>query len=187
MSANPKRTKQELLNLIDELETNPADRGRILGEAGITALGLGLGAAAAGTVATMAGATSIPVLTAAASWIGVTAVAATPVGWIIGAAAAGGALAYGLSRLVGDGGVSEGRKKELLQGYQERLQEAGHKERAGTITIQDRTQFIAGLRELLERDVLRPEKAFQLIEAVERGAMPVSEAYQLIAGILSDS
>ncbi|MDY0036263.1 MAG: hypothetical protein RBS05_10175 [Zoogloea oleivorans] len=186
MSSRPKVTKQQLLTLIDELETNPADRVRSLSQVGITAAGLGLGAAAAGTVATIAGATSIPVLTSAASWIGVTAVAATPVGWIIGIAAAGGALAYGLSHLVRDGGISEGRKKELLQVYRERLLAVEYKERANTITIQDRTQFIAGLRELLERDALRPEKAFQLIEAVERGAMPVSEAYKLIAGILSD-
>lgn len=187
MPGKPKVTKQQLLTLIDELQTSPADRGRILGQAGITVMGAGLGAAAASTVATIAGVTSIPVLTSAASWIGVTAVVATPVGWVVGVAAAGGALAYGLSHLLRDGGISEGRKMELLQVYREQLQRAEEKERANTITTEDRSQFISGLRELIEKDALSPEKAFQLIEAVERGAMPISTAYKLIAGILRES
>ena len=77
MSRPSKISKKQLLKVIDELERAPHDRVRILGEVGISTLGIGLGAAAAGTVASIAGATSIPVLTAAAGWVGVTAVAAT--------------------------------------------------------------------------------------------------------------
>lgn len=76
---------------------------------------------------------------------------------------------------------------ELLQVYRERLQRIEEGERANTITIEDRSQFISGLRELIEKDALSPEKAFQLIEAVERGAMPISTAYKLVAGILQES
>ena len=74
MSRQPKVSKKQLLKVIDELERSPHDRVRILGEVGISTLGIGLGAAAAGTVASIAGATSIPVLTTAAGWVGVTAV-----------------------------------------------------------------------------------------------------------------
>lgn len=178
--------KKQLLKVIDDLEASPSDRVRILGDVGITSLGLGLGAAAAGTVATMAGATAIPVVTTAASWVGVTAVATTPAGWVVGAALAGGALAYGVSRLIRDGGLSEGRKRELLQVYRERLQEISHRERAQDISAPDRNRFIIALRELIEKEAISPQKAFQLIEAVERGLMPLSQAYALVVELLEE-
>lgn len=184
MSDSNEITKEQLLKVIDELRSNPEDRLRILGDAGITVVGVGLGAAAAGTVASLAGATAIPVITTAASWIGVTAVATTPVGWVVGAAVAGGALAYGVSRLVRRGGMSEGRKRELLQVYQEQLQEMRRREQAQQISASDRDHFINSLRDLIESDAVTPKQAHQLIGAVERGAMPLSQAYSLMTDLL---
>jgi hypothetical protein len=184
MGGDKKVDKKKLLKAIDELQTNPNDRIRILGDLGISVVGAGLGAAAAGTVAAIVGTTSIPILTTAASWVGVSALAATPIGWTIGIAAAGGALAYGVSRLIRNGGLSEGRKSELLQVYQDRLRKMQLKERAETITPSDRNQFITSLRELIEKDAIPPKDAFRLIEMVERGAMPISEAYNLASAIL---
>lgn len=177
-------TKKQLLKVIDDLESSPSDRVRILGDVGVTSVGIGLGAAAAGTVATIAGATAIPVVTAAASWLGITAVAATPVGWLVGVALAGGALAYGASRLIRDGSLSEGRRRELLQVYKERLQEVKFREQAQEIAAPDRNRFITSLREMIEKDAITAKNAFQLIDAVERGAMPLSRAYSLVAGLL---
>jgi hypothetical protein len=184
MGDDKKVNKKQLLKVIDELQTNPNDRVRILGDLGISVVGVGLGAAAAGTVAAMVGASSIPVLTTAASWVGLSVLAATPIGWMIGIAAAGGGLAYGVSRLVHDGGLSEGRKSELLQVYQDRLREIQSKERAETVTSSDRNQFFTSLRGLIEKDAIPPKKAFQLIDAVERGVMPISQAYNLVLAIL---
>lgn len=184
MSSDKKITKKQLLKVIDELQTNPNDRVRILGDLGISVVGAGLGAAAAGTVATIVGTSSIPILTTAASWIGVSALAATPIGWTIGVAAMGGVLAYGVSRLIRNGGLSEGRKNELLQTYQDRLREIHFKEQSETVTSIDRNRFITSLRELIEKDAIPAKKAFQLIEAVERGSMPISQAYNLVSAIL---
>lgn len=135
-------------------------------------------------MAAIAGATTIPVVTTAASWLGVTAVAATPVGWVVGAALAGGTLAYGVSRLIRSGSLSEGRKRELIQVYRERLQEMQRREQSQTVGTLDRNRFIASLREVIEKDAISPEKAFQLIDAVERGAMPLSQAYSLVVELL---
>lgn len=184
MAQRKEVTKKQLLKVIDDLESSPADRVRILGDIGITSVGIGLGAAAAGTVAFLTGATAIPVVTTAASWLGVTAVAATPIGWIVGAALAGGALAFGVSRLIRDGGMSEGRKRELLQVYKERLQEVKRREQAQEITAPDRNRFITSLRDMIEKDAISPKQAFQLIDSVERGAMPLSQAYSLVTGLL---
>ena len=43
---------------------------------------------------------------------------------------------------------------------------------------------VALARELIEKDAISPQKAFRLIDAVERGVMPLSEAYSLVAGLL---
>lgn len=184
MSTNPKATKKQLLKMIDNLEKNPADKVRILGDTGITLIGAGLGAAAAGTLASVAGTTSIVGLTTAASWLGVSVVAATPVGWIIGSAAVAGAAAYGISRLIHNGGLAEGRKLELLQQYRETADSMEAKEKAGSITAADKTAFIISTRELIDKDVISPEEAFELIEHVEQGRIPIAQAYLMIQSLL---
>lgn len=177
-------TKRQLLKVIGELQAKPGDRFRVLGEASATVAGAGLGAAAAGTAASIAGVTAIPVLTTAASWIGVSVVAATPVGWIAGAALAGGALTYGISRLVRSGAMSEGRKRELLNVYQERLSELSRQDEAREVDGADRTNFICALRELVEKDVISPDRAFRLLNAVLQGSISLSQAHSLMAGVL---
>ncbi len=186
MEKVPKVTKAQLLKLIRELEENPNDKIRIMGDAGITFVGLGLGAAAAGTLATVAGATSIAGLTTAASWVGLTVIGATPVGWIVCSAAAAGAAAYGVSRLIRGGGLAEGRKAELLRTYREEAMRAEAKERAGSIQAEDRTRFILLLRELIDKNVIPPINAFRLIEQIEQGRIPLSQGFALIQGLLLD-
>ena len=58
------------------------------------------------------------------------------------------------------------------------------REQAQKVTVPDRNRFITSLREVIEKDAISPQKAFQLIDAVERGAMPLSQAYALVAGLL---
>ena len=172
--------------MIDNLEQNPNDKVRILGDAGITLAGVGLGAAAAGTLASAAGATSIFGLTTVASWLGVSAVVSTPVGWVIGSAAVAGAVAYGVSRIIHSGGLAEGRKLELLQQYHEAANSMEAKERAGSITETDKTAFILSTRELIDKDVVSPEEAFELIEHVEQGRIPIAQAYLMIQNLLEE-
>lgn len=186
MSTNRNITKKQLLKMIDNLEKNPHDKVRILGDTGITLVGVGLGAAAAGTLASAAGVTSIWGLTTAASWIGISVVSATPVGWVIGSAAVAGAAAYGVSRAIHGGGLAEGRKLELLQQYREAANNMEAKERAKGITETDKTEFIISTRELIDKDVISPEEAFELIEHVEQGRIPIAQAYQMIQNLLEE-
>lgn len=184
MTDAPKVTKEQLLKIIDDIEKNPSDKLRILGDAGISLMGVGLGAAAAGSFAAAAGATSIAGLTTAASWVGLSVIAATPVGWIVGSALAGGTIAYGVSRLIRGGSLAEGRKAELLQGYREAANEIQAKERTGNISANDRSSFIISLRELIDKNAIPPVNAFRLIEQVEQGHIPLSQAFTLIQGLL---
>lgn len=180
----PTPSKSELIKMIDDLKTKPNDRVRILGDVGITAVGAGLGGAAGGAIATGLGVGSIPLLTTAASWIGVTLAMSTPIGWTIAAVAAGGTLAYGASRLIHSGGISEGRKKELRQAFEEDLLDIEAKERAGTVTDVDKEKINLYLRELIQKDVIMPENAIKFIELIEQGKIPLSLAYSLMQAFL---
>ena len=186
MATPSKLTKAQLVKLIDKLERAPEDKLRILGDFGITAIGAGLGAAAAGSLAAAAGATSIFGVTSVASWFGLTVVAATPAGWIIGGAAAASAAAYTVSRLIRDGGMTEGRKAELLTRYREESQKIAVKETAGNIASIDRTRFIVSLRELVSKDLVSPDVAFRFIEQVESGRLPISQALTLLSDLLTE-
>ena len=179
-------TKEQLLKLIDDLKKNPDDKVRIFGDIGIIVVGAGLGAAGAGTLAAAAGATSIFGVSTVASWLGLTVVAATPVGWVLGGAAAAGTAAYAVSRLIRNGGMSEGKKAELLTRYREEVREMTAKEEAGSITDADKTRFIVELRDLVAKDVIPPDVAFRFIDQVERGTLPISQAFALIRDLLSE-
>jgi hypothetical protein len=180
-------TKEQLLKGIEQLEKNPTDKVGILADIGITGVGAVLGAAGAGVLATAAGATSIPVLTTVGSWVGVTLVGATPIGWVVGTAAAGAAVAYGVSRLVKGSGYNEGKTKQLLIQSQERLKEVEAKERTSSIGDDDKTQFHIFLKEPVRLDLISPKQAQDLITTVENGQLPLKEAYELVQDVIESA
>lgn len=177
-------SKRELLKALRRLEKNPDSKERLFGNIGITALGGALGAAAGGTAATAAGVTSIWGITTAASWLGLSVVSATPVGWIAGTAIAGSTAAYGISRLIRGGAYTEGKIAELKRELEDRINEINAKEKASTVSESDLTEFSIFLKEPLEKGLLNSEKASKLIWAVEQGRMEISTAYQLIGDLL---
>jgi hypothetical protein len=89
-----------------------------------------------------------------------------------------------MSRMIHNGGLAEGRARELLQKYREDSQKIKAKEESGNITDADRTQFILSLRELIDKNVISPEKAFKLIEQVEKGGISLYHASALIQALL---
>ncbi|MBV5330379.1 MAG: hypothetical protein JZU65_22565, partial [Chlorobium sp.] len=95
-----KLTIEEYVCALEKMKQNPRDRVGILGELGVTGLGLVAGVAASGAVAVAAGAATLAGSTTLASILGGIFVTTTPVGWIIGTAVAGGALAYSAGQLV---------------------------------------------------------------------------------------
>lgn len=169
MSAIPKPTKEQLLKAIGDLEKNPDDRVSILGKCGITAFG----ALGGGTIVTTMGTTSL------FSLFGYSLLTISPAGWMIaGGAVLGGAALYGASKLVGSGGLAEGRKLELLKQYREEAKKMEAKERVDSITDKDRSAFIIMLKEVIEKGAISPDEASQLIERVEKGRITLSQAFE---------
>jgi len=92
--------------------------GGMLGTVG----GAAAGAAAAGAVAGAAGATTLLGSTGLASLLGGLVVTTTPVGWVLGVAAAGGMAAYGVAKLVRSGGRNDEIRRQTAGALRERLQ-----------------------------------------------------------------
>ncbi|MEG4290323.1 hypothetical protein Q5692_17455 [Microcoleus sp. C2C3] len=184
MSGNKKVTKEQILKALEQLEKNPNDKMGILGDIGIVGVGAVLGAGAAGTVAAAAGATAIPIVTTVGSWLGLSLLGATPVGWVVGTAAAGAAIAYGVSRLTKGGGYNEAKQAEILKQLKEQLREVETKERASKLGESDKTKFIVSLKEPIELNLISPQDAQDLIRAVESGQIPIKEAINMVKAIV---
>ena len=182
MSDNQTFTKEKLIGTIEKLEENPNDRVGVLADVGVTAIGV----AGAGVVAAALGTTtaSIPLITAVT---GIGIVAAAPAALVAGAAVAGGAALFGISRLIKDGGFNEGKRKQLLNEYKEKLNEIEAKDRQSNLNQEDKTEFYSFLKEPLKNDLISADDAHQLMQAVENGYIPLDEAYKLVGHVFPDS
>ena len=186
MAVLPTPSKDRLLKLIDDLEKNPNDRARILGDTGIVALVAALGPPTASGAA-IYGVSSVFGLLAAAhmfGWAAPLGFGGLPLALMIGVVSALGLLAFFITRLIHGSGLAEGRKAELLGKYRDDLKAIEAKEQAASITDEDRTQFILSLRELVEKDAIPIGSAFRLIETVESGRMPLSQAVSMTTACL---
>jgi hypothetical protein len=170
MSGNKTLTKEQILKAIEELAKNPHDKLGILAEIGIGVVGAG---AAAGAVAAFGG-TSI--------LFGLIAVA-PPVGLVVGAAALGAAALVGAKRII-DGNFNEGKKAAMLDQLKEQLKEFEAKERASKVRDSDKTKFIVSLKEPVRLNLITPQRAQDLMRAVESGQIPITEAIKMVQAIV---
>ncbi|MCY7382669.1 MAG: hypothetical protein LH628_08840 [Microcoleus sp. CAN_BIN18] len=170
MSEN-KTTQEQILKAIEQLEKNPDDKLGILADIGIGVVGAG----AAGAAVAAFGGTSI--------LFGLIAVA-PPVGLVVGAAALGAAALVGAKRIFFDGNFNEGKKAEMLQQLKEQLREVEAKERASKVRDSDKTKFIVSLKEPVRLNLITPQRAQDLMRAVESGQIPITEAIKMVQAIV---
>jgi hypothetical protein len=94
--------------------------GELLGTIG----GAAAGASAAGAIAGAAGGTTLLGSSALAGALGGLFVTATPVGWVIGAAAVAGAAGYGIVKLARSGGKHDEKRRQWAESLQSKLKAA---------------------------------------------------------------
>lgn len=173
---NRRPSKRQMTRTLEKLKKNSKMKERILGDAGITVMGGVLGGASAGSVAGLTGVTTIGGLTTAASWLGITAVAATPMGWVAGSAVVGAGAAYGISRLIRGAAYSEAKRKQLIIDIENRITDIERKEAASCVTERDKADFRDSLLDPLRRNLISPEHVRKLMEGIENGTIKLSDA-----------
>ena len=170
-------SKKEVLKAIKKLEKNPSDKFRLGGEMVGVAVGATLGGIGGVAAATLTGATAIPVITTVASWASITVAAATPIGWIAGGAVLGGALVYGVGRIIRNGAGAEVRRKELLQRLKQKVQGMEKCDKAIQPTETEMRDFYGKLKETLLLDLISPSQAGDITIAVSNGSMLLTDAF----------
>ena len=181
MAESKKPSKEDILKAIEKLERNPNARTKILGEMGVTGMGIiGVGALAAFFGASTA---PIPIVTALT---GVGMAVAAPVTLVAGAAIAGGAAAYGLTKIVTSGAYDKGKQGEIKQKLKDQVKELEIEEQKTSLTDESKNSFIIFLKEPLKLDLITAEQAQELIGLVENGQMTLEEAYGLLDEIFQE-
>ena len=174
MFSKKKLTKEQILKAIEDLENNPHDKLGILADIGIGVVG------AAGAGAAVAAFGGVPVL------FGLIIVA-PPVGLVAGGAVLGAAALVGAKRILFDGTYDEGKRAEMLRQLKDLLREVEVKERASNVGDRDKNKFYSLLKEPIKLDLLTPDKAQQLMSAVESGQIPITEAIKLLEDIIKSA
>lgn len=114
---------REYREALEKIKNSPEDRIYIAGKLGFIGLGVATGAMVSSSVAGVAGATTLLGSTTLASLLGGVFVTTTPVGWVIGTAAAGGAITYGLLKFIENGIKNNEKKLQNIKKLEEKIKE----------------------------------------------------------------
>lgn len=107
----------------------------------------------------------------------------TPVGWVIGCAVAGGAAAYGISRMIRSGGRQDEVRNAIRRRLLKRLNDLRSK-RGDESAIR---QLRPAMTEAINQGVLSDANATRMLSLVEDGSLPAQLALERIRGLLTAS
>jgi hypothetical protein len=136
--------------------------------------------AASGTIASVAGASTLLGSTTLASSLGGVFVATTPVGWVVGAAIASAATAYGVSKLVRSGG----RHDRLRQEISERLSKRLAKIRSTDTQRSTMDQLQECIAKAMQNNHLSNEQAERMLGLVKKGKLDVHIAVMRVRHLM---
>lgn len=174
------RRKDEYISALEKMKKSPSDILGVLGDIGVAGIGLAAGTAASGTIAGAFGATTLLGSTTLGSLLGGIFVTATPVGWVIGSAIAGGTLAVGVGQLIKSGTRSDTVREMRIHELQKRLRKLQTEAEKTSVTDDKMRKLIEALQLLVKNDRLLPEKCNEIILAVQKGQMPYEYAFKAI-------
>jgi len=156
---------------VQEPENSEKDRVLTATKVVTTLAGGGLSAAAAATL----GAGSVPVLTTVGSWVGVSILAATPVGWVIGAAVVGAGACYAGLQLIEGAGREEGKHNAnaALKAECDRVEQL--RSNAAQLTPAKVEEAQRALAEMVRENHLDQDTANALFEEIRKGHTSIEE------------
>ena len=156
------------------------DKVGVIGEVLTGVTGGAGGVAAAGTLASAAGASTLLGSTSLAGALGGVFVTATPVGWVVGAAVAAGAAAYGISKLVRSGSKHDQIRAQLVKRLETRLATM-NKHEAIESTLIALNQLLPNA---IERGLISEQQAERMVALIENGSLKAEIALQRIKSLI---
>ena len=180
----PQITAEQYAKILIELEKNGRDGFGNIAHITLGLLGAVGGAAAAPVIASAAGATSITGISWLASFVGVTAAAATPVGWFVGCAAGGAVLAYGIGKAVRRGGKNDEKRRALKEEIWTKIRNY----KASSAELPEEQKFknvIHILRLAEEQNKFSRVDGFVIIQRLKTGELTTNQALEVCEGLLS--
>lgn len=176
---------EEYIKALEKMKRSPQDRLGILGELGATGIGVTAGVAISSSVAGVVGASTLAGSTTLASILGGVFVTTTPVGWVIGAAVAGGALAYAATKAIKSGNKTDLLKARTIRELKDRIQSLRDAASKGDVSIDQKfSELISSVQNLVVNNRLTQKKGTEVLEAVEAGQLSISEAFDLLQALI---
>jgi hypothetical protein len=157
------------------------DKVGVLGEVLSGVSGGAAGAAAAGTIASAAGASTLLGSTSLATALGGVFVTATPVGWVIGAAAIAGAVGYGISKLVRSGSKQDQIREQLIKRFEVRITKLRKKGNNDVHLV----EFKQLLSIAIEKNLLTESRTESMVSLIENGSLKIEMGIQRIKSLIS--
>lgn len=184
MRKNKPLSTEDYLHALDKMKRSPKDWVGILGEMGVTGLGGIAGASIAGVTASAAGVATLFGSSTLASILGGVVVTTTPVGWVIGSIGIGGAVGYGISKLIRSGEKSDTKKEINIQELTKKIGKMKHQNEYINKYDDKVAQIIDGVKLLIVNNMLSQEESNQLLAGIENGTISIDLAFENIQAIL---
>ena len=179
-------TIEEYLCALEKMKQNPRDRVGILGELGVTGLGVTAGVALSGSIAAIAGTATFAGSTTLASIVGGIFVTATPVGWVVGSAVAGGTLAYAAVKLVRSGAKCDTRRKINIRDLEERILKLKQEAECVPDHNEKMKKVLTSIQYLVSNLYIGQDKATDLLGAIEKKNMSVDEVFEILQAVVNE-
>jgi len=176
-TSQPKSEENAIRLAIEKMSGR--DRVGLAGEHIALAGGSLAGASAAGTMATVAGASTLFGSTTLAGVFGGIFVTTTPIGWVIGSAVAMGAAGYGIARMIRSGNEQDRARKEFVERQTKRLMSLERE----TITVDTRVELSQLVALTVAGGVIDQVSASRMVDLVNSGSLSPELALKRIRSL----
>jgi len=187
MKKNHELSADEYISALEKMKKSSRDRIGVLGELGATGLGGVAGAGLAGATAGAVGVATIFGSSSLGSILGGIFVTTTPVGWVVGSVAIGGAVGYGISKLVSSGGKSDAIKQMNIRELHEKIKTLQNQSQYAQKSNDKMKKVIEGIQLLIKNNKLSQEESTALLASIEKGNMTIDFVFNTINEILASS
>ncbi|MOA33218.1 hypothetical protein D3C78_1544960 [compost metagenome] len=120
-----------------------------------------------------------------ASALGGVFVTTTPVGWIVGAAAAAGLAGYGISKLIRSGARQDIIREKYIKSISKKL-ELAQKTQPLSMVIDEKAELLESLRILVGAQKVDQETADGIMRLVDSGKLDVALARRRVIDLIEE-